>query len=142
MDAKRLERESARDREDDDSSVRSLPDLDARVMEIDLAGIEQQLRTEDRWHTSGRNAATLVKYPDVRLVLEVMRPGASIDETRVERDARVVIQVLSGRLRLTVDQRTLELFPGRIFALDHLLPEHIEPLEETTYLIWVSRGER
>src|SRR5207237_1319125 len=135
---KALEHESARDREDDETSVRALSELDARLMEIDLVAIAEQLRAEDHWQTSGRNAVTLVKYPDVRVVLEVMRPGAMIDENAVERDGRVIIQVLSGRLRLTVDRRAIELSPGRLMALDHMVPEHIEALEESTYLLWVS----
>jgi hypothetical protein len=130
--------ESARDAEFDDSSVRSLSGVSARLMEIDLPAAEEQLRAEDAWRRSGRNAVTLVKYPDLRLVLEVMRPGPRIDETHAAHAGRVVVQVLSGCLRLKVDGHALDVPAGRLIALDHRVPEAIEALDESSFLLWVS----
>lgn len=130
--------ESARDREDDRTSVRALGTLDEKLMQVDLAAALAQLRQEDGFRTSGRNAMTIVKYDDLRLVLELLGPGARIDDPRPETGGAVVIQVLSGRLRLDAGGQQLDLGAGRLVALDHATPSHIEALDESAFLIWVS----
>lgn len=134
--------ESARDREDDETSVRALPSLDQKLMHIDLAAALEQLRHEDGFESSGRNAMTIVKYRDLRIVLELMRPGARIDDPRPETGGAVVVQVLSGRLRLEAEGQTIDLSAGRMVALDHIVPSQITALEESAFLIWVSWAER
>ncbi|MFO1200765.1 MAG: hypothetical protein U1E86_27760 [Burkholderiaceae bacterium] len=134
--------ESARDREDDDTSVRALPSLDEKLMHIDLAAALEQLRHEAGFESSGRNAMTIVKYRDLRIVLELMRPGARIDDPRPETGGAVVVQVLSGRLRLEAEGQTIDLSAGRLVALDHIVPSQLTALEESAFLIWVSWAER
>lgn len=134
--------ESARDREDDETSVRALPSLDQKLMHIDLAAALEQLRHEEGFESSGRNAMTIVKYRDLRIVLELMRPGARIDDPRPETGGAVVVQVLSGRLRLEAEGQTIDLSAGRMVALDHIVPSQITALEESAFLIWVSWAER
>jgi quercetin dioxygenase-like cupin family protein len=134
--------ESARDREDDDNSVRALPSLDEKLMHIDLAAALEQLRHEDGFASSGRNAMTIVKYRDLRIVLELMQPGARIDDPRPETGGAVVIQVLSGRLRLEAEGQTIDLAAGRLVALDHIVPSQLTAIDESAFLIWVSWAER
>jgi hypothetical protein len=74
-------------------------------------------------------------------VLELLSPGARIEDLRPEAGGAVVIQVLSGRLRLDVEGQRLELAAGRLVALDHVAPSQIEAVEETAFLIWVSWSE-
>lgn len=130
---------SALDRRNDQTSVRSLPSLDAKLMDIDLAAALEQLRHEDGFAAAGgRTAMTLVKYPDLRIVLELMRRGARIADPRPETAGAVVIQVLSGRLRLEAAGEAIDLSAGRLVALDHAAPSQVSALEESAFLIWVS----
>src|SRR5690606_7770887 len=76
--------ESARAAESGQASVRSLPGLAEKIMFRDLAADEAQLRQEDEWQRMGRNAMTLVKYPDLRVVLTVMKAGSRIERNRDE----------------------------------------------------------
>jgi quercetin dioxygenase-like cupin family protein len=134
-------RGSSRDREDDDVTVRSLTDLDQDVMNLDVHAAEAQLRAEERWQTTGRNAVTLIKYPNLRVVLEVLRPGTRIEDRRPETAGRVALQILSGRIRVAVGGRDLDLPAGRLLALDRFVPERIDALEESAFLYWVSWPE-
>ncbi|MEW6268154.1 MAG: cupin domain-containing protein [Thermodesulfobacteriota bacterium] len=139
--------ESARATESGRESVRSLPSLAEKIMYRDLAAEQVQLRQEDEWQRMGRNAMTLVKYPDLRVVLTVMRPGSRIERNRDETEGRVAIHVLSGRVRLEVGDQRMEVGAGGLLALDHKTPHDIEALEESAFLIWVSwlegrEGER
>lgn len=130
--------ESSRDREDADTTVRALASLDEKLMHVDLAAAVEQLRQEERWASTGRNAMTIVKYRGLRIVLEVMRPGPHIEDARPETGGAVVIQVLSGRLRLRADGQDIDLGAGRLVALDHIVPSELTALEESAFLIWVS----
>lgn len=135
-------RASASDRQHDETTVRALPSLDEKLMHIDLAAALEQLRHEDGFAASGRNAMTVVKYRDLRIVLELMGPGARIADPRPETGGAVVIQVLSGRLRLEAEGQVIDLSAGRLVALDHVAPSQVTALEESAFLIWVSWTDR
>ena len=138
----RSEHESARDREDDDGTVRALASLDAALMHVDLAAALEQLRHESGFADAGRNAMTIVKYRELRIVLELLRPGVRIEDPRPETGGAVVIQVLSGRLRLEADGQAIDLAAGRLVALDHQVPSRLTALDESAFLIWVSWSGR
>lgn len=125
-----------------DERVRAMPIVEEHLMHVDLEAACEQLRQEPRWSSSGHNAMTLVKYRDLRIVLEVMRPGAGMHDPTPEVDGGVVIQTLSGRLRLDVEGQPLELGAGRLVALDHMMPSQIQALEESAFLIWIAWTER
>lgn len=132
------ERESARDREDATTSVRALASLDERLMQVDLTAALEQLRGEDGFASNGRNAMTVVKYPDLRIVLELLRPGACIEDPRPETGGAVAIQVLSGRLRVEAEGQAVELAGGGLAALAQGAPSQLTALEECAFLIWVA----
>jgi len=133
--------ESARASEHGAASVRALSNLGEKVMYVDLEAEQTQLRQEDEWRRMGRNAMTLVKYPDLRIVLEVMRQGARMERRRAETEGCMALQVLSGRIRLEVGDDHLDLAAGRLVALDRTVPHDIEALEESAFLIWLSWAE-
>ena len=85
---------------------------------------------------------TDVKYRGLRIVLELMRPGARIGDPRPKTGGAVVVQVLSGRLRLEAEGQEIDLAAGRLVALDHLAPSQLTALEESAFLIWVSWTDR
>jgi hypothetical protein len=67
------------------------------------------LREEAPYRDGDRNSATLAKEVDFRVLLSVLRNGASLDEHRG--DARASIQLLEGTAGLTVgsvDEALLE----------------------------------
>jgi len=119
--------------------LRTSPSLDGTVMYVDIEAEQKQLYEEEQWRTIGRNAMTLVKYPDMRIVLEVMKQGARIEQHRTE--GRVAIQVLSGRIRLRVGDEDVELPAGRLLTLDRMVPHDVEALEQSAFLLWVSWTE-
>jgi quercetin dioxygenase-like cupin family protein len=134
-------RESSRDQEDAPTTVRSLSSVNEPLMQIDLLAACEQLRQEERWRTTGRNAMTVVKYRDLRIVLEVMRPGPRMEDGHSDAANALVLQVLSGRLRVELDGQGVELSAGRLLALDHRVPSEVRALEESAFLIWVSWAE-
>lgn len=119
--------------------LRTSPSLSGSVMYVDLEAEEKQLYEEEQWRKLGRNAMTLVKYPDMRIVLTVMRPGARIERHKTE--GRVAIQTLSGRIRLNLDSEVVDLPAGRLVTLDRMVEHDVEALEQSAFLLWISWTE-
>ena len=69
-----------------------------RLMVFGLTEELQRLRDESQWTDGDRNSMTLAKEVDFRVLLSVLRDGATIDEQ--DGDARVSIQLIEGRARL------------------------------------------
>jgi len=102
-----------------------------------LGAEADQLRRERPWKEHGHNAITLAKYPDLCLVLEVLRAGSRI-ATR-EPEERLSLEVLAGRIRLRAGGRTIQLSPGYLVVLDRATAHEIEAEEDSTFLLTVGQ---
>jgi quercetin dioxygenase-like cupin family protein len=110
--------------------------LDGPQLSFDMAAEVDRLRREAQWTESGHNAITLAKYPDMRLVLAVLRSGKRM--ATHEPDERVSIQVLFGRLRVRAGKQTLDLRQAHLLAVDRAQAHEIEALEDAAFLLTVS----
>lgn len=110
-----------------------VPGLEGPALQFDLAGEIDALKREDAWGIAARNAKTIVKYPDLRVVLVVLKAGKRIEGHQA--DESVSIQVLRGRMRLHLPQETVELGEGHLLTLERSLPHDVEALEETAFLL-------
>jgi len=109
--------------------------LAEQFLEFDLNAEIARLRGETIWST-GRNARTLVKYQDFRVVLSTLRAGLRVTEHQT--DGRVSIQVVSGRLRLNAAGRTFDLRPGGLLSLDQRQTHDLEALEDCAFLLTMA----
>lgn len=110
-----------------------VPGLEGPALQFDLAGGIESLKREDAWNSAARNAKTIVKYPDLRVVLVVLKAGKRIEGHRA--DESVSIQVLRGRMRLHLPQQTVDLVEGRLLTLERAIPHDVEALEDTAFLL-------
>ena len=114
-----------------------LPHLADSILLFDISHEITQLRMEDSWQRgTGRSSKTLVKHPDFRIVLTLMKPGSRMHEHRT--DARISIQAVMGRIKLHLPQRTVELSAGQLLALDSEVPHDVEAEEESAFLLTVG----
>jgi len=117
------------------------PPMASAFLEFDLTAEIDRLHRESTW-AGGRNARTLVKFDDIRIVLSVLRAAMRIPEHTTE--GRISVQVLSGRIRLNAAGRTFDLRAGNLLALDQGAPHDIEALEDSAFLLtiaWSGRHE-
>ena len=111
-----------------------LPHLDDSVLQFDIAQEIAKLRQEDSWQRStGRSSSTLVKHPDFRIVLTLMKAGVHVHEHKT--GARISIQAVMGKIRLRLPDRTVVLAAGQVLALDSLVSHDVEALEESAFLL-------
>ena len=93
------------------------------------------LRSETTWNT-GRNARTLLKYDDLRVVLTALQANIRISEHKTV--GRITVHMLSGHLRLNASGRTFDLRPGSLVGLDRGTAHDIEALEESAFLLTIA----
>jgi quercetin dioxygenase-like cupin family protein len=106
------------------------------------------MRSEAEYnHDHGHAARTLVRTPDLRVVLIAIRAGAHLAEHVAQTTA--AIQVISGRVRIQLprlarqhEDRFEELAPGRLLAIEGGLAHTVEALEDSALLVTLGWRER
>src|SRR3954471_5715720 len=82
------------------TDTRGARPLIENLMVFSLGAEIEALRNEEPYRNGDRNSATLAKEVDFRVLLSVLRSGATLDEQ--DGDARTSIQVLDGSANLSV----------------------------------------
>src|SRR5690242_9066573 len=90
---------------------RALGSLDSPLMTFDLPVLITQMKREDSWLADKRNAMTLLKGGELRIVLIVMQAGTVIPAHQT--DSPVNVQVLEGRLQFSTDSQSVTLGKGQ-----------------------------
>lgn len=103
---------------------------------FDTMAIAAEMRTEVPYEREGHTARTLVREPDLRVVLVVMKGGSIIKEHRAK--ATASIHVLDGRVRVRMQDRLVELPSARILVLEGGLPHSVEAIEESAFLLTLA----
>lgn len=112
--------------------------LTAPLLTLDLKREVEQLRSEGRWQ-SGHTAKTLVKYPDFRVVLIVMKADGRLEKHRTE--GRISVQTLDGRIRFRTAERAVELAAGEMLTLEHDIPHDVEGIIDSAFLLTIARRD-
>lgn len=107
----------------------------ATYLELALTSEIEQLHRAPEWNT-GRNAKTLIKYDDLRVVLLALRAQTRIPDHRT--DGRISIQTVRGHLRIRADGRTFNLPMGGLLALDGGLVHDVEAVEDSALLLTIA----
>ena len=111
--------------------------LHVPVMRFALAGELEHLKQQESWRRgAGPSSTTLVKHPDLRIVLAALRRGEHMSEHRTE--ARFSLQVLSGKLRVRLPDRIDDLGAGELLVLDRGLAHDVDALEDSEFLLTLA----
>jgi quercetin dioxygenase-like cupin family protein len=121
------------------TSQRPAQRLDAPILTFDLFEELEQLRREETWQRETHNANTLVKEPDLRVVLIALKTGGRLGEHHSS--GRLTIQTISGQIRLHLPDQTVDLPAGHLLALDSQIAHDVEALEESAFLLTIAWPE-
>ena len=110
--------------------------LTAPNMNFDLAREIALLHQEEAWLRTGRNSKTLVKQPDLRIVLMAFKKGGRLEKHSA--DARTSIHTVVGHVKLQLPEQTVDLPDGHLLVLDRALVHDLEALEESAILLTIS----
>ena len=114
------------------TDVRGARPLMERLMVFALDEEVSRLREEPAWREGDRNSMTLAKEADFRVLLTLLREGATLDERRVE--GRFSVQILAGRAELRLGDEAAELAAGELATVSPGFAWALEAREETALL--------
>lgn len=113
-----------------------VPDLTAGPsLEFDLAAEIEKLRREPAYD-SGRNAKTMAKYDDFRIVLTAIKGGTHVQEHHSA--GRISVQTVAGHIRMRALDHEFDLPQGRLLVLDRGVPHDVEALQDSAFLLTVA----
>ena len=101
--------------------------------QIDLPHEINELESSEFWKSENRTAKTLVKEANLRVVLTLMKAGALLKEHKAQ--GNVSIQVLHGRVRVSVDDNTVELEQNQMMILNPGVRHSVEALDDAAFTI-------
>ena len=107
-------------------------------LEADLTREIDQLHEEAEWN-NGHNAKTLIKYEDLRVVLQVLKAHARIPQHATA--SRISIQTITGHIHVRASGRTFDLPAGRILALDRSIAHDVEAAQDSAFLLTIVRSD-
>jgi quercetin dioxygenase-like cupin family protein len=106
------------------------------MLSFNLAGEAKQLLEEEVWQHTGRNAKTLIKEADLRVVLVALRRGMSMDAHQTA--GPVLIQAISGRLRVNLPDQHINLAPSQCVALEAKVQHSVTAGEDSIFLLTIA----
>lgn len=109
--------------------------LAAPLLTLDLNREIAQLQSEGRWQ-SGHTAKTLAKYPDLRVVLIVIKAGGRLEKHKAE--GRISVQTLDGRIRFNTGEGSSELAAGQMLTLERGIPHDVEGIVDSAFLLTIA----
>lgn len=108
---------------------------------FDLAALVRELRDEEPYLREGQSARTLIRRPDLRIVLIALQRGKTISEHHAGVTASV--QTLSGHLRLKLPDHNADVREGELLVLGAGLAHDVYAETDSTFLLtlgWPARS--
>jgi quercetin dioxygenase-like cupin family protein len=110
--------------------------LDSPMLHLDLSQELEELRQGAPFRINGHNAKTLMKHPDLRVVLMAFKPGASLSQHHTV--GRLTLHMLEGRVRVSLESERIELSKGMLFALGPSISHDLEAVEPSAVLLTIA----
>jgi quercetin dioxygenase-like cupin family protein len=112
------------------------PDAAAGGAVVDVAAIALALLEEAGGSGSGHVARTVVREPDLRIVVMGMRAGATIAEHQARHTA--VLQVLRGRVQVTLASGAVEVVAGELLPLAQRAVHDVVAIEPSALVLTLA----
>jgi quercetin dioxygenase-like cupin family protein len=111
--------------------------LAAPVLTFNLAAELEDLRAQPGYKAGAATGRTLVKEPDLRIVLMALKAGGRLEEHRAS--GPVSVHALEGSLRLRLPEGTAELSAGQLLALEPDVRHDVEAIDDCVFLMTIGR---
>ncbi len=105
---------------------------------IDLVAVARELRADAIASAVKHAARTILREPDLRVVVIAMEAGATLAEHHASDTATV--QVLHGELRVRLNDRVVELGAGHLLPLERGPAHDVEAIAESAFVLVLARG--
>jgi quercetin dioxygenase-like cupin family protein len=111
--------------------------MSGSVLQFGLSSELDELHRDEAWlQPTGRSSKTLVKYPDLRIVLIAMKANTRMHEHTAA--GGISVHLLNGHIRLHLPEKVVDLPVGHLLALDQCVPHDVEAAEDSAFLLTLS----
>lgn len=100
---------------------------------FELEAVARELQAEDAYQREGQAGRTLVRTPDLRVVVTALQAGKKVSPHRAQVTA--TLQTLSGHLRLQLPQRVVEAPAGHVLVLGAGLPHDVFAETDSVFVL-------
>jgi len=108
------------------------------LVELDLGNEIAEFEEKKPW-PQGRYSRTLLKRPDLRVLLVSMEKGAELKEHHA--DGPITVQVLKGAVRFAAGAEARTLKTGQVVMLGASIKHEVEALEDAAILVTIAWPE-
>lgn len=109
--------------------------LKAPLLNFSLDKEINKLKKEPSWINGDRNAVTLQKNSNLRVVLMSMRKGSALLEHKVE--GPISLFVLSRKINFLARKESVKVRSNELVVLEKTIPHDVKALEDSTLLLTV-----
>ncbi|HVG60208.1 MAG TPA: cupin domain-containing protein [Hyalangium sp.] len=110
--------------------------LGAPLLRLDLAKEIEELRQTVSERAGGHHAKTLLKHPDLRVVLMALKKGATLGEHKTK--GRISIHTLEGHVLLNLEGQVVDLPAGCLLGIGPSVPHDVEAVEQSVILLTIA----
>ena len=110
--------------------------LAGAYLRFDLPVEVEQLHAEPSWEGEDRNAITLVKEGDLRVILMALRADAHINTHHT--DGFTSIQVIEGQLRIGIAGESHDFGTGELVVLGRAVAHEVLALQDAAFLLTIA----
>lgn len=110
--------------------------LDAPMVGMNLPLLIAQIKQEQAWQKSDRNAITIFKTEGMRIVLIGLHAGAEMKTHAAP--GIISVQVLEGHIKFHTEEQVAELAEGQMLALHAGIPHSVLAIKESTFLLTLA----
>lgn len=111
--------------------------LAASVLQFDLPAEMERLRRGQTFEHGGPSGRTLLKEPDLRIVLMTLKAGGRMEEHSAS--GPTSIHVLEGVIRVHLPESQADLGPGSLLTMESAVRHEVEALEDSAFLLTLGR---
>lgn len=109
--------------------------LKAPLLSFSIEKEIEKLQNESAWNEGGRNAVTLQKSSNLRVVLIALHKGVTLHEHKVE--GPITLFVLSGKIHFIAGEEKINAESNGFIVLDKAIPHDVEALEDTAFILTI-----
>jgi len=113
--------------------------LDAPAVLVEIPQYITQIKQEEAWHKSDRNAITVFKTGSITLVINALHSGAEM--ANIEVDGVFIIQVLEGEITIKAEEGEKRLSANQMLVLHPCFRTHILAETDTVLMLTNVQSE-
>jgi quercetin dioxygenase-like cupin family protein len=113
------------------------PDIEAPILHFDLHAELEQLKRQRNYQERGPAGRTLVKEPDLRIVLMALKADARMREHHAS--GPISLEVIAGTIRVRLPDASIELAVGKLLALASGIHHDVEAIDDSAFLLTIGR---